>query len=359
MLEPAVSIIIPCRNEIDFIDQCLTSVFEFQVPVGDFEVIVVDGLSCDGTREKLGTWCKEHRHLRVLDNPRKIVPTAMNIGISAARGRWIVRLDAHSAYPTDYLRCCIETAERSGADNVGGVIISSPREDSMQTRLVQAITSHRFGVGDAGFRVGAPEGPADTVPFGCYRREALDRIGPYDERLVRSQDYELNRRLLKAGGRIWTNPAIRVHYYGRNSLRGLMHQATSTGKWNPWCWYVAPYAFVWRHAVPAVFVLSLFTALVLGLLITGGWVSFTGIILPYMVLAISASVQQSRHYGWWMLPLLPFLFLSYHLSYGIGILWGILLLSLGRSPVQQMTEPWIGAGRYRAWPPLDWVRKGS
>lgn len=347
---PAVSIIIPCRNEIGFIDGCLRSVFAFEPVASGFEVLVVDGGSTDGTREVLGRWQRTEETLRVLDNPAQIVPTAMNIGIAAARGHLILRLDMHAEYPPDYLRRCVEASGRTGADNVGGVFVTLTRDMTPEGLLVRALTTHRFGVGNASFRVDAQEGPADTVPYGCFRRTLFARIGLYDERLVRNQDYELNRRLLAAGGRVWCDPTIKVRYFNQQTLRGLLGQAVFTGRWNPWMWYLAPYTFAARHAVPAIFVLGLVVSSGLACLGWPGRLLLALILSPYSLLACISSWQQARRHGTWMLPLLPVLFCAYHIAYGIGILSGVLALIQGQAPVQGGAEPWPGAGSYRLAP---------
>ncbi len=348
---PQATVILPVRNEARFIGRCLQSIFSAAVLPGGFEVLVVDGMSTDGTRGVLEDWCRNQANLRVLDNPRRIVPTAMNIGIRAARGEWIIRLDAHAEYPADYFTCCLETSQRTAADNVGGDFFTLAQDEGFQGQLVRALTTHRFGVGNAGFRVGAPEGWADTVVYGCYRRQVFTRIGLYDERLVRNQDYELNRRLLKAGGSIWRNPAIQVRYYNQGSLRGLLKQALVTGQWNPWMWYVAPYSFTWRHAIPSAFILALLGACLLYLAAPLLSVALlASILVPYGTLAFLSALQQARRYRIWMLAVLPFLFFAYHFAYGLGGIWGIFLLAIKRAPVQLASEPWPGAGCYRAWP---------
>lgn len=343
----SVSIIIPCRDERAYVERCLASVLAFEGVPGGSELIVVDGGSTDGTREILAAWQARHPELRVLDNPERIVPTAMNLGIAAARGRLILRLDMHAEYPPDYMRRCWETSARTGADNVGGVVITLSKDDSAQGRLVQALTTHRFGVGNSGFRVGATEGPADTVPYGCFRRVVFERAGRYDERLVRNQDYELNRRILAAGGTIWCDPQIQVRYFNQATLRGLLRQAVFTGQWNPWMWYVAPYSFAPRHAVPAAFALGVGGAAGLALFGRPGRALLALALVPYFMLAAAASWQQARRYGLWMLPALPLLFFLYHLAYGIGVLRGAFALLLGRAPVQRRPEPWPGAGARR------------
>src|ERR1051325_4056678 len=237
--KPLVSILIPTRNEERFIHGCLQSVFSSAPIAGGMEVLVIDGRSTDLTRQIVVEWCRNHPNLRLLDNPAGIVPTAMNIGIRQARGEWIIRLDAHSEYPHDYFIRCLEVSRRTSADNVGGTVSSVALDRGFQGKIVRALTTHWFGVGNSAPRTKLREGWADTVPFGCYRREVFNRIGLYDERLVRNQDYELNRRLIKYGGRIWYDPAIQIFYYNRSTLWGLYEQAFRTGQWNPWMWFVA------------------------------------------------------------------------------------------------------------------------
>ena len=194
-----------------------------------------------------------------------------------------------------------------------------------------------FRVGNAAFRTGAKEGWVDTVPFGCYKREVFERIGLYDERLVRNQDYEFNRRLIRAGGRIRSNPKIRVFYHNQSNLNGLLRQAFVTGQWVPWMWYAAPYSFARRHAVPLLFVCYVVGAFLLSLILpTLGTVAVVSILVPYLALAIRAAFHQARRYGKWLFPLLPFLFFIYHVTYGLGALWGSLLIVLGQSPVQRV-----------------------
>jgi glycosyltransferase involved in cell wall biosynthesis len=315
------------------------------------EVLVVDGMSEDGTRERLADWCRKHPALRVLDNPQRIVPTAMNIGIRSARGQWIIRLDAHSEYPPNYFTRCLETSRRMGRDNVGGSFVTMANDGTRQARLVQALITHRFGVGNSPFRVGASEGAVDTVPYGCYRLEVFERIGLYDERLERNQDYELNCRLRKSGGSVWYDAAIRIFYYGDRTITALLRKMFVTGQWNPWTWYVAPYSFAWRHAVPASFVAALLGAAALFAIEPFlGQLALASLLVPHLMIGLAAAFQQARRYGLWMFPWLPPLFLGYHVTYGLGTLWGICVLALGRAPVQRVSEPWPGAGAYRAWP---------
>lgn len=214
-----VSILIPCRNEQAYIESCLRSVLAFELPAGlAFEVLILDGRSEDRTVEIAQSIAFSDPRIQLLDNPSRIQSTAINLGVRAARGAWIMRLDAHAVYPSNYLRLCHETALRSGADNVGGIFITEPGGTGYSAQLVQALTIHKFGVGDSGFRTGAKEDWADTVPYGYYRREVFARLGWLDERLVRAQDYEFNRRIIASGGRILRNTHIQIKHYNQPAI---------------------------------------------------------------------------------------------------------------------------------------------
>jgi succinoglycan biosynthesis protein ExoA len=162
-------------------------------------------------------------------------------------------MDVHSRYPLNYLLLCYETALRTRADNVGGVVVAQAEPNAYSAELVQALTTHWFGVGNSGFRLGARESPADTVPYGFFRRDLVERIGWFDERLVRAQDYEFNRRIRASGGIIWLNPEIEIYYYNKSTLGEFYSkQMLLDAPYNADMWYLAPHSFAVRHAVTAL-----------------------------------------------------------------------------------------------------------
>jgi glycosyltransferase involved in cell wall biosynthesis len=348
-----VSIIIPCRNEEKYIQKCLASVLMFEKPSGlDIEVLVMDGRSTDRTVELAQSIANQNPTLRVLDNPGFIQSTAVNLGVRASRGAWIMRLDAHAEYPSDYLQLCHETALRTGADNVGGIFITQPGGTTYGAHLVQALTTHKFGVGDSGFRTGAREDWADTVPYGYYRRAVFERIGWLDERLVRAQDYEFNRRLIASGGRVLRNPQIQITYYNQPTIgRFLLKQIAKEAPYNAYLWYLAPYAFAPRHAITAVFAAGVIAGVVLSPFTH--WIAwpFLAIMGLYALLAALSGLQQALKYKQPLHALLlPPCFFLYHFIHGVGVLIGLGRLLLHLAPVQKVREPWEGAGRVRAWP---------
>jgi succinoglycan biosynthesis protein ExoA len=342
-----VSIIIPCRDEECYIENCLASVLSFDLPASvDIEVLVMDGMSTDRTAELVRAVAADDDRVKLRANPGRIQSSAMNLGVREAKGEWIMRLDAHSFCPRDYLRLCLETAERTGADNVGGVIVTLPGGGSYQARVVQALTTHRFGVGNAGFRVGDPEGPADTVPYGFFRRSLFDRIGLFDERLLRAQDYEFNRRIIASGGTVWRNPSIKAHYHNQATLRAFFRkQIDEEAPYNVYMWYLAPYAFAWRHAITGLFAAG----------VIGGGVAirhrrlraiYARVLTVYATLAVAASAQQAGRYRELRhMVCLPLCFGGFHFMHGLGILRALMRLATGTAPVQQKAARETTEGR--------------
>jgi len=337
-----VSIIIPCRNEERFIEQCLASVLSFELPSGvEIEVVVVDGMSTDRTPTIVNAVAAGDRRVKLLSNPGVLQSAGLNRGLREATGKWIMRLDAHCLYPRDYLKLCLQTAERTGADNVGGVVVTAPGADSYQARVVQALTTHPFGVGNSGFRLGAGEGPTDTVPYGFFDRRVFDRIGCFNELLVRAQDYEFNRRITASGGIVWRNPEIRVQYFNQPTLRGFLRKQTnSEAPYNVYMWYVAPYAFTWRHAITGLFTGGVVGGAALAVRHRRVRKLYGSVLMLYGVLAVAASVQQAARYRELKhVVCLPFGFAAFHLAHGRGILRGAARLATGTAPVQRRANP--------------------
>ncbi len=346
-----VSILIPCYQERGFIAACLDSVRSFTIPHGvSIEVLVLDGMSTDGTREIVELVANVDRRIRLVDNPRRIQSTGLNLGIGMSTGDLIVRLDAHSHYPRDYLEQLLETSARTGADNVGGVCITEARGESYSATVVQALTTHRFGVGNSGFRLSMVEGEADTVPYGCFRRDVFPQFGLFDERLIRCQDYELNRRIRVRGGRIWLNPNIRVNYFQQPTLSRFLHkQIALEAPYNPYMWFLAPYSFAPRHAITGVFALGIIGGVLVSPFSSSIRFIFLAVLALYAVLAVAAATQQALRYKHPLhILILPIAFFLYHLSHGLGVLYGVYRITTGTAPVQQGGEPWPGANGFEA-----------
>jgi len=212
-----VSLVMACRNEARYIRTALQSVLAQEPPDGTrVEVVVADGMSDDGSRAILDELAAADDRVRVIDNPGKIVSTGLNSAIAASRGEIVLRMDAHTEYASDYVRACVLALEQSGAQNVGGP--ARTKANGWMARAIAAAYHSHFACGGARFHDDAYEGYVDTVPYGCWRRTTLDRLGPFDESLVRNQDDEYNLRLVRAGGRIWQSPRIVAIIRARRSL---------------------------------------------------------------------------------------------------------------------------------------------
>ena len=295
MPTPLVTIIVPCRNEEDWIGPCLDSIIQNDYPKDRLEVLVVDGMSNDDTRSALQPFLEQHSFIQLIDNPRKTTPAAMNVGIAAAKGDLIMRMDAHYEYPTNYISRLVQWLQESAADNVGGLLRVEPATESALAQAIAAAVTHPFGIGNAYYRLGVSKPRSvDTVPFGCYRRDVFDRVGKFDEDLLRNQDLEFNLRLRKRGGRILLVPDVVIRGRARDSLRQLTRLYYQYGYFNPLVmWKLQGSANV-RQIVSPAFVLSL---LVTGILAPWfPWLAmlFAVIFGSYMTMMIVSSVAGVR-----------------------------------------------------------------
>ena len=321
---PTVSIVIPCRNEERHIARCLNSVIANDYPHEDWEILVVDGMSTDGTRDILVEYSRRFRFIKMLDNPGKITPAAMNRGLRAARGEIIVRMDAHSTYAANYVSRCVKGLRDHDADNVGGVWIIGPMESTALAEAISLVLAHRLGVGNAHYRL-KPSEPreVDTVPFGCYRREVFDRIGLFDENLRRGQDMDFNRRLVAAGGKILLLPDVICYYHPRTDLWAFVKHNFWNGIWVFYPMRFGAVAFSLRHLVPGLFVGVLFATLGAGVL-QKGWVSFAVVSGAYLAAAVGLGVLESVRRKKVLLMLsVPLGLAALHLAYGLGTFVGL------------------------------------
>lgn len=335
---PLVSIIVPCRNETGHIKPCLHSILAQDDPPGgrSFEVLVADGMSDDGTRDVILALAASNPHLRLIDNPGRIVSTGLNAAIRAARGEIIIRMDAHTEYAPDYVRQCVAVLTETGADNVGGPACT--RAEGYRQRAICAAYHSPFSVGGARFHDPSYEGELDTVVYGCWRKTTLLRIGLFDEELVRNQDDELNLRLLLSGGRLWQSPRVKSWYQPRSSLKALFKQYLQYGYWKVRVIQKHGRPASPRHLVPVLFTLGVALGWLAGFVHWSLWLIYVGAMMLYGLLSLIFSVRAAVTSGWDLLPLLPMVFLIYHVSYGIGFAWGILdFVVLHRGACRTMT----------------------
>jgi glycosyltransferase involved in cell wall biosynthesis len=323
--QPFVSIIIPCRNEEKFIDKCLDSIIANDYPRNYLEALVIDGMSEDGTRAVIESYARQYPWIRLIENPREITPVALNIGIKNARGEIIIWMSAHNHYEKDYISRSVENLDKYGADNVGGIMRTMPRVDNFIGRSIVASLSHRFGVGNSYFRLHTNEPHwVDTVFGGCYRRGVFDRVGRFNESLVRGQDMEFNLRLKKAGAKTLLVPDIVSYYYARSDIKSFWIHNFTNGVWAILPFLYSPIIPVsWRHLVPLAFVGSLIIVAALGLLWTPFFWLFLIILGSYVLASFASSFQIAwREHETKYLIWMPFVFGMLHFAYGFGSLWG-------------------------------------
>lgn len=328
---PAVSIIIPCRNEEKFISKCLDSIITQDYPKDKLEILVVDGMSQDGTREIIEKYVKSYSFVRLLDNHRKITPAAMNIGIKNAKGEVIVIMGVHTEYQKNYISQMVHWIDKTGVECVGGVITTKPANSSLTAKTIALTLSSPFGVGNAYFRIGSKEPKyVDTVPFGGYRKGVFERIGLFDENLVRNQDIEFNLRLKRAGGKILLVPDVVSCYIARSTLKELFIQNFWNGFWVIYSLKFAKLPFSNRHLVPFIFVSLLLGSLVLSLFSNLFLYLFIFITCSYFITNLFFSLKISLKKGIkYLLPLIM-IFATLHFSYGFGSMCGVIKLLISR-----------------------------
>lgn len=329
MPEPAASpaphmdatIVVPCRNERTHIARFLDSLLA-QTTSRAFEIIIADGMSDDGTIEVIEAYQARIPGIRLVANAAKIAPTGLNLAIRKSRGTYIVRMDVHTEYASDYLDSCLDAIEsHPGVENVGGP--ARTRSKSYFQHANQLAYHSPFSVGGAAFHDVDFEGEVDTVPYGCWRRAYLERIGMFDEDFVRNQDDELNLRITRAGGKIWQSPRIRSWYYPRSSFRSLFNQYKQYGYWKVLVIRKHRLPASPRHLVPGAFVAALAVLSSLSFTFSAVRWALAATLGAYLGGACIASAFAARKRGDWVcLPILPMIFFAYHFGYGWGFLTG-------------------------------------
>lgn len=315
-----ISIVMPIYNEEKYIENCVESLLLQDYPKEKMEWIFVDGMSTDNTRVLLQTYIDKYPSLiKILDNPNKTVPFAMNIGINEAKGKYIIRLDAHADYNNDYFSKCVHYLETTDADNVGGV--AETKSKGFVGNAIAKMLSSRFGVGNSEFRTNGESGYVDTVPFGAFRREVFEKWGGYDERLTRNQDNEMNYRIRKNGGKIYLASDIKLSYYCRDSVKGISDMALKNGMWNVITMKLCPGAMGIRHFIPLAFLLSIIFLPLLSLIFKPFTYLFGTEMILYFVLDCLFSVKVSSSAKEFLLLIV--LFPIFHITYGAGSMRGL------------------------------------
>lgn len=321
-----VSVIIPVYNEERYIENCIQSLLEQDYPKNKMEFLFLDGRSTDKTVQIIDTFLEQYSSLiRIIENPNRTQSYAMNIGIREAKGKYILRLDAHADYDKHYISECVRLLETGLYQNVGGVADTKAR--SKFGEVVALMMSSRFGVGNSQFRTSDMEGPVDTVPFGAFSKDYLVSLGGFDERLNRNEDNEINYRIRKNGGVVYLSPKIRFTYYCRDTLKGILSMAFQNGKWTLIASRLCPGSMSLRHLIPLLFVLSIIALIVLDHFFAVFYLLLMLELALYFSLALLFSIKTKADFK--MILQLLLLFPAFHISYGCGSIFGIITVIRG------------------------------
>ncbi len=323
----AVSVIIPCFNEETTIGLVLDALFKQTFPRVQLEVIIADGLSTDSTREIISDFQIHHPDLalKIVDNVSRTIPSGLNLAVRSSSGKYIIRLDAHSIPENTYIKNCVDLLEAGAGDNVGGMWIIKPARDNWQAKSIAEAAAHPLAVGDAHYRLGSKAQEVDTVPFGAYRRELINKIGGYNESLLTNEDYEFNVRIRQEGGLIWFDPKIRTTYIARSNLRELVRQYWRYGYWKARMIMRYPRTLRWRQLLPPTFVLSIIILLLVGILSHHAWILLAFEIGVYLVVLLLVGIIRSSQKKYCGFALgLPLAIIAMHLAWGTAFLYSLI-----------------------------------
>jgi len=324
---PTVSIIVPCLNEERRVLFLLEAILIQTYPLGKLEVVIADGMSTDRTREVIAAFVERHPEIKisVVDNTLVNIPSALNRAITASSGEVILRLDAHSYPKADYIERCVNGLVDGKGDNIGGIWIIESDNDSWISKSIAFAASNPLGVGDAKYRHAKTALEVETVPFGCFYRKTIEKVGLYDENILTNEDYELNTRIRKAGGRIWLDPAIQSIYFARGSLTLLAKQYFRYGFWKYKMLKQHPETIIWRQALPPLFVLSILLLVGLGFINPlFHWILLIELamyLIPQFVVSGSAALQNQ---AWYLFFGVPAAISTMHMAWGSGFLASLL-----------------------------------
>lgn len=317
-----VSIIIPLYNEEKHIDACIRSLVAQTYPLEKMEWILADGRSTDKTVEIIERYIDKYP-ITLLLNEKRLTPYALNMAIERAKGKYIIRLDAHASFPPEYIERCVHYLDTTDADNVGG--IAETEAHGFIGKSIAQMLSTKFGVGGSDFRVGEGNKYVDTVPFGAFRREVFERVGLFNTELLRSEDNDMNARIRESGGKIWLAEDLRFKYFCRDTVGGILKMGMQNGNALFRTLKVNPKAMSPRHFIPFLFLVSLIVAPIACVIFP--WLAFAFAVEwgLYTLLDVYFSfVNDKPKTGFvtlWLYPL-------FHICYGLGSLLGLIGITL-------------------------------
>ncbi len=323
-----ISVIVPCRNEEKYISDFIGSILANDYPKEDIEIFFIDGRSTDNTQIIVKDYENKFDFIKLLINEKRTVPFALNMGIKASTGKYIIRLDAHSQIPNNYFSELIKWAKELNTDNIGTICITDVKNNNPKSNAIKKVLSNRFGVGNSFFRIGVNEiMEVDHVPFGCYKREVFEVYGFFNEKLNRNQDIELNKRISSHGGRIFLIPNIFSIYFARETYSALARNNFNNGFWNILTVYITKKikSLSLRHFIPLIFILSLTLPVLLSF-----WFPILGVITVlslisylFVITSISLKINDNTTSFFHIF----FAFLTLHFSYALGSITGLFKLN--------------------------------
>ena len=321
-----VSVIIPCFNEERYINKCLKSLINNDYPKDKLEILVIDGMSEDRTRKIIMKLMKKFPFIKFMDNKARFQVIALNMGIKRAKGDIIIRCDAHSKYPTNYISELVRFHLNEIVDNVGGVWDTKPGENTIKAKAIAKAMSNILGVGLSYRSIrGNKSLFVDTVPFGSWKKDIFKKYGNFDESFLRAQDLEHNIRIKKLGGKILLLPWLKIKYYARENYTKIWKMFYQYGYFKNLVNKKHKVLSSYRQLIPALFVFiyllllafSFFSFIVFNLFI------FFNFIYLSMIFSMSVVISFKER----LFSLLPYLILSFiviHFSYGIGYIKGFI-----------------------------------
>jgi succinoglycan biosynthesis protein ExoA len=335
---PSITIIVPCLNEENTIQYLLEAIYNQTYPQQVLDVIIADGMSRDQTRQKIQQFSESHPsfNLTIIDNPKRTIPAALNKALQNAQGEIIVRLDAHSIPYPDYIEKAVAALQSGKGDNVGGVWEIKPGKSSdgkvtWVARSIAAASSNPFGVGNALYRYAKTHQEVDTVPFGVFRKQLVDDIGPFNETLLTNEDYEFNVRIKVKGGKVWLDPNIRSVYFSRSTFTDLFKQYWRYGYWKAQMLRNNVLSIRWRQAVPPLFIAACTILFVLSFWFVTAKLAFGFLLGIYSMSLILAGIYETVERKDSMLLIgFPIAVLCMHIAWGSAFWWS-LITSLSRN----------------------------
>jgi succinoglycan biosynthesis protein ExoA len=314
---PRVTIAMPAYNEENYIEACIASVQAQDYPRELIDILVADGRSTDRTREILAELSAEDPRIHMIDNPERLQAAGLGLLVKAAQGDIIVRMDVHCEYAADYVRKCVETLERTGADNVGGA--QRAKSKTFFQRALCAALESPLGVGGAKYRSAEAEGFVDTVFLGAFRRKVFETVGLWDPKAITNEDAELNQRILDGGGQIYLSRDIVVHYFPRDSLKSLAKQYYKYGRGRARTLIKLGSFPTLRPLLPFIMVSAGAAMLVIPPL----WPAAAAALATYALATGAEAVRLGRKAGAPTIPVIWSIFPALHAAHGAGFAAGL------------------------------------